>query len=412
MQEILQIANKIKQKGGNLYLVGGAVRDSFLNRPVKEEDYCVTGLSKQEFETLFPEAKLRGKMFPVYDIEKREFALARTERKSGIGHKEFEIRIGKEITIREDLARRDITINAIAQEVLTKEIIDPFYGTEDIKNRIIRKVGKSFAEDPLRVYRVARFAATLTFEVEPETIKEMKKLELELITLSKERVYVEFQKALKSNKPSIFFEVLRKANLLKVHFPEIQNLIGKIQPEKYHPEGDSYNHTMIAVDASTKLTDDLAIRFSCLVHDLGKGTTPVEILPHHYGHEERGEKLVTVLGNRIGVPKKWIKCGKIAAKEHMKAGRFEEMTPKKQVELIEKLAKSELGLEGMKIVVLCDKYRNGIYPDNIQFDQIGKRCIQEITGSMIKEKYQLKEGKKIKEKLQEERINWIKKYKE
>ena len=412
MQEILEIANKIKQKGGTLYLVGGAVRDILLNRVVKEEDYCVTGISKVEFEELFPQARLRGKSFPVYELEGREFALARTETKSGIGHKEFEIYTGKEITIEQDLARRDITINAIAQNILTNEIIDPFKGREDIKKRMIRKVGESFKEDPLRVYRVARFAATLEFEVEPETIQEMKKLKQELGTLSKERIEVEFRKALQSNKPARFFETLRKAELLQIHFKEIGDLIGKIQPEQYHPEGDSYQHTMIALDATTSLTDKLEIRFSCLVHDLGKGTTPMEILPHHYGHEERGEKLVSVLGNRIGVPKKWIKCGKIAAKEHMKAGRFEQLTPKKQVDLIEKLSKSELGLEGMKIVVMCDKYRNGVYPQNIEFDQIGKECLAQITGKKIKEKYQLEEGKRIKEKLHEERINWIKKYKE
>src|SRR5699024_10208661 len=139
-------------------------------------------------------------------------------------------------------------------------------------------------------------------------------------TLSKERVFTEFKKALEAKKPSIFFNVLRQANVLDVHFKEIYNLIGKEQPIQYHPQGDSYNHTMIVVDNSTKLTNDLEIKFACLVHDLGKGNTPENILPHHYGHDERGIKLVSELGKRIGIPNNWIKCGKLACKLHMKAG--------------------------------------------------------------------------------------------
>ena len=165
---------------------------------------------------------------------------------------------------------------------------------------------------------------------------------------------------------------------------------------------------MIVVDKSCELTKDLEIRFSSLVHDLGKGTTPLEILPHHYGHEDRGEKLVVEFGSRIGVPKSWIKCGKVSAKWHMKGGKFNEMTPKKQVEFIEKVGDTLLGLDGMKIVVMCDKYRNGKYPEDIVFDKIGKECIKEINGRYIMEKYDLKEGIRIKEKLHQERINYIK----
>ena len=170
----------------------------------------------------------------------------------------------------------------------------------------------------------------------------MEKLKEELSTLSKERIFIEFKKALASTKPSLFFEVLRKANILQVHFKEIADLIGKTQPEKYHPEGDSYEHTLIVVDNSAKMTNDLTIRFSCLVHDLGKGVTPKEILPHHYGHDEKGVELIAKLGKRIGIPKVWEKCGKTACKWHMKAGIFEQMQPKKQVELIENVAKSML----------------------------------------------------------------------
>lgn len=414
---MLEIAQKIKQAGGTLYLVGGAIRNHLLNMPITDEDYCVTGLTKEQFQKLFPEAKIQGKDFPVFILNHKEIALARKERKIGKGHKEFEFLTSPDITIEEDLARRDVTINSMAQDVSTGEIIDPFHGQEDIQKKILRKTTDAFAEDPLRVYRVARFMATLyqpaeQFTVEPGTLKAMEELKSELPTLSKERVFCEFRKALASQKPSIFFETLKQANVLEIHFPEIANLIGQTQPEKHHPEGDAYNHTMITVDNAAKLTNNLAIRFSCLVHDLGKGLTPKEILPHHYGHEEKGVKLVQSLGSRIGVPNSWIKCGKIATEWHMKGGIFGQMTAKKQVELIESVGKSMLGLEGLKIVVACDKSR---HQENLQdtfeqieFARLGAECLQQITGNKIQKQYPNLIGKQFGEKLHQERINWIK----
>ena len=316
--EIKEVARIILKNGGRLYLVGGAVRDSLLERPIYDEDYCVCGLTKDKFINLFPNAILRGKSFEVFDLNGKEFALARTEKKIGQGHREFEITTSKNITIEEDLARRDITINAIAKDILTGKTIDPFNGIEDIENKVIRAVGNSFSEDPLRVYRVARLASELDFEVEKETIKYMNILKDELYTLSKERIFVEFKKTLLSNKPSNFFNVLRKADVLDIHFKEIYDLIGSIQPEKYHPEGDSYNHTMIALDNSVDLTNDPMIRYATLVHDLGKGLTPKEMYPHHYGHDKIGVEPVRNLSNRIGVPTIWKKAGIISSKEHMK----------------------------------------------------------------------------------------------
>ena len=316
--EIEKIARVIEQNGGRLYLVGGALRDSLLNRPIYDEDYCVVGIEKDNFIKLFPEAILRGKAFEVFDLEGKEFALARTEKKIGKGHKNFEIKTGKNITIEEDLKRRDITINAIAKDVLTGEIIDPFNGIKDIENKVIRAIGDSFLEDPLRVYRVARFSSELQFEVEEKTLKYMNELRQELDTLSKERIFVEFRKALASARPSRFFNVLKEANVLDIHFKEIYDLIGSLQPLKYHPEGDSYNHTMIAVDNSVNLTNDLLIRYSCLVHDLGKGLTPKEEYPHHHGHAAKGVEPVRNLSNRIGVPTSWKKAGITSTKEHMR----------------------------------------------------------------------------------------------
>ncbi len=403
---IIEIAKKIENIGGKLYLVGGAIRDKYLKRKVTDEDYCVTGINQADFEKLFPKAIIRGKDFPVYDIQGKEIALAREERKLDKGHKSFIINTNKNITIEQDLARRDITINSIAQEVLTEKIIDPFNGIEDIKNKTIRKTTEAFREDPLRAYRVARFAATLEFKVEKNTIESMYELKEELNTLSGERVFDEFRKALLSNKPSIFFEVLKEANILDVHFREIYNLIGKTQPEKYHPEGDSFNHTMIVLDNSSKLTNNLEVKFSCLVHDLGKETTPKEILPHHYGHEERGIELVQSLGKRIKIPNNWIKCGKAACKFHMKGGIFEQMTTKKQVDFIENVSKTILGLEGMKIIVMCDKSRNGEFVE-VNFDKIGKEVLKKVTGKDIIKKYNITNGKEIKNRLRQERIKLL-----
>lgn len=406
--EIIEIANKIKEKGGSLYLVGGAVRDELLGREVHDEDYLVVGISQEEFEELFPNAYKRGKFFGVYDIEGKEFALARKERKEGTGHKGFEIIAGKEITLEEDLSRRDITINAIAKNVLTAKIEDPYNGIEDIRNKIIRATTKFFKEDPLRVYRVARFAASLDFKVEEKTLKMMKELRDELNSLSSERVFDEFRKALATNKPSIFFEILKKSNVLDIHFKEIYDLIGKTQPKQYHPEGDSYDHTMMVVDKSAELTDELSIRFSCLVHDLGKGITPKEMLPHHYGHDKNGVKLVEEFGKRLKIPNTWMKCGKVSAKEHMRGGIFNKMTPRKQVDFIERVSKSYLGLDGMKIVVLCDRWREE-KPTDIIFDEIGKECIKKIDGKYIKKKYDIKNMQEVGDMLRKERIEWIKK---
>lgn len=293
--------------------------------------------------------------------------------------------------------------------MLTSEIIDPFNGIKDIKDKIIRATTNAFKEDPLRVYRVARFASILEFEVEEKTLKLMNNIKSELETLSKERLFMEFKKALESNRPSIFFEVLKKAEVLDVHFKEIYALIGALQPEKYHPEGDAYNHTMFVVDYASKETKDLSIRFSALVHDLGKGVTPKEEYPHHYNHEVKGVKLVEDLGNKIGVPTLWIKCGKTSCREHMRGGIFYKMGPAKKIEFIERVSKSLLGLDGLQIVVKADKLstRNNA-KESILFATIGKECLKQINGEYIKETYNIKEGIQFKDKLHQERIKWIK----
>lgn len=412
--KIEEIATLIKQSGGNTYLVGGAVRDAILNKPIKDEDYCITGFTSEKFLQLFPNAKVRGKAFEVFDLEGKEFALARRETKIGKGHKEFVIETNEEITIEEDLKRRDITINSIAQDVLTKEIIDPFGGKEDLENKIIRATSSRFSEDPLRVYRVARIASSLNFIVSRKTLNMMNKLKDELLTLSKERVFAEFRKALETDKPSIFFKVLRDAEVLDVHFKEVYDLIGAIQPIKYHPEGDSYNHTMLALDNSAKLTKDVKVRFCTLVHDLGKGRTPKEMYPHHYNHEQRGQEPLRNLCKMLGTPNDWEKMGTTAVLEHMKGGIFPQMTIAKKVSFIEKIDKSSLGLKGLQIVVYSDRCRNAdsskeeIKDEKYDFYKIGNKMLKTIDGEYIKKKFNLKPGIEFGKKLHEERVKWLK----
>lgn len=406
--EIIEIANKIKKNGGCLFLVGGAVRDQLLNINSEDEDYCVTGISHEEFIKLFPNAIIKGKSFEVFEINKKEFALARTEEKIGKGHKQFNITTNKNITIVEDLQRRDITINSIAKNVLTEEIIDPFNGREDLQNKIIRATSPSFKEDPLRVYRAARFASRFNFKIEENTLKLMKELKNELNELSVERVFIELKKALQTNKPSIFFNYLKEANVLDVHFIELFRLIGATQPIEFHPEGDSFVHTMCALDMCASITKDEKVRFAVLVHDLGKGITPKEELPHHYNHDENGINEVIKMANRLKIPNDWCNYGTVAAKEHMKAGLFNKMTPSKKVTFIERNYKSSIGLEGLEIVVESDRNCRGLKNDHIKFANIGNKLMTKINGNYIKEKYNLEEGIKLKEKMHQERVNWLK----
>ena len=388
----------------------GAIRDKLLNKKVKDEDYCVVGITSEQFKNLFPESFPRGKSFEVFELNGKEFAMARTERKTGVGHKEFEITTNKNITIEQDLARRDITINSMAQDVLTGELIDPFNGKQDIKNGIIRATTEHFLEDPLRVYRVARFAAMRIFEVDKDPLKMMSNLKDELGTLSEERVFVEFSKALSANKPSTFFRILREANVLEVHFKEIYDLIGALQPPEHHPEGDSFNHTMMVLDKAAELTDDLEIRFSALVHDLGKGITPKEEYPHHYGHEIKGVDVVVKFGNRIKATTTWIEAGKVACRVHMWGGNFYKMKPSKKVEFIERVAKSSLGLHGLQIVVYADKLSSrNVDSGSIDFETIGRECLEAVNGEFIKNKYNIQEGIEFGNKLHQERIEWMKK---
>lgn len=409
MENIKNIANKINENGGRLYLVGGAVRDKLFNLEKNDEDYCVVGLDFRKFEELFPNAIKRGKSFFVYDIDGREFAMARSEYKIGKKHTDFKITSNSNITIEQDLVRRDITINSIAEDVLTGEIIDPFNGISDFKNGVIKATSSNFKDDPLRAYRAARFASKFNFDVDENTIKMISELKSDLKYLSPERVFEEFRKAINSDYPVNFFEVLKKANVLDVHFEELYKLIGAIQPIDHHPEGDAYNHTMLAFKMACSITKDEKIRFSALVHDLGKGLTPKEEYPHHYGHDIKGVDEVKKFGKRLRMPKSWIKCGVTSAVEHMKGGIFYRMTPNKQIEFIEKISKTVLGLRGLEIIVESDKNCRGLEKRKVEFADLGEDIINKIDGKYVMNLYpNLKPGLNLKERIHEERIKYLK----
>lgn len=405
--EVIEIAKKIEKNGGKLFLVGGAVRDKLLGKAPVDYDYCVCGISQDEFIKLFPEAKIQGKAFPVFVINGDEYALARKEYKIARGHKGFEMHTDKSITIQDDLKRRDITVNSIAMDVLTNEIIDPFNGEKDLKNKMIRATSVAFLEDPLRMYRVARFAAQLSenstdkiFKVEKSTLELMKQCKVELLSLSSERVFAEFEKALKTNHPSVFFNVLKEAEVLDVHFKEIYNLIGVEQPLKYHPEGDAYNHTMQVVDKLAQFTDDASIVFAGLVHDLGKALTPQNEWPHHIGHEENGIEPLRNFCKAIKVPTKWYKIGIIACKEHMKAGIYNKMTIKKKVDFLARNSKTLLGLKGLEMLANADNTSDEV----IMFAKVGEEMIKNIDAKEYPENMDFNI---LKEKVRLERIAWL-----
>lgn len=322
-----------------IYLVGGAIRDRLLGFPKHgADDHVVVGATEDEFLARFPGAQRVGKAFPVYLVEGAEYAFARRERKTAPGHRGFETVADPSVTLVEDLKRRDLAINAIAQDLGTRELIDPWGGRKDIERKVLRHISDAFVEDPLRLYRVARFAALLPdFTLEPATLELMKALVPELDTLSPERVWLECERALGARAPWRFFTILRDTGALKIHFPELHALVGLTPgPDYYHEgESDTFGHALQLLHRLP--TADPHLRFAALCHDLGKGLTDPAILPHHYGHDEAGVELVTALCDRLKVPNSYRLAGELAARYHMAAAKLPEMRAGKAVTLLKKL---------------------------------------------------------------------------
>ncbi|MEY6432622.1 multifunctional CCA addition/repair protein [Thioalkalicoccus limnaeus] len=321
------------------YLVGGAVRDRLLGRPVTERDYVVVGATPDQLTALgFQQV---GRDFPVFlhPETKDEYALARTERKIGPGYHGFVVHAAPDVTLEQDLARRDLTINALAEDEQGR-LIDPHGGQADLAARILRHVSPAFAEDPLRILRVARFAArfaSLGFQVADESMDLMRDMVAagEVEALVPERVWQELAKALGEPRPSVFFTTLRACGALARLWPEIDRLFGVPQPAKWHPEIDTGLHTMMVVDQAARLSDDIGVRFAALTHDLGKGSTPAEMLPSHHGHEARSHALVWALCERFRVPHRIRDLALITARLHGKVHKLDELRPATVVDLLE-----------------------------------------------------------------------------
>lgn len=325
--------------GLEVYLVGGAVRDKLLDRPVKERDWVVVGSNVQEM--LKRGFRQVGKDFPVFLHPKthEEYALARTERKTAAGYHGFEVNASEEVTLEEDLLRRDLTINTLAQPA-DGEVIDFHNGLADLKNRILRHVSPAFAEDPVRILRIARFAArynTYGFTVAEETYELMCEMvdSGEVDSLVPERVWQELAKALGEPTPRVFFEVLKNCGALAKIFPEIDRLFGVPQTEKHHPEIDTGIHTMMVLEQACLLSESIDVRFAALVHDLGKGTTPSNVLPRHIGHEDRSVRLTRELSERIRVPKSVRDLGLLAAQYHTHIHRAQELRSETVLKVLE-----------------------------------------------------------------------------
>ncbi len=345
------------------YLVGGAVRDELLGFPFHEKDWVVVGATTEEM--LAKGYQQVGKDFPVFlhPETRDEYALARTERKTAPGYKGFEVHASPEVTLEEDLERRDLTINAIAKDE-DGNIIDPFNGLQDMHDKILRHVSPAFAEDPVRILRVARFAARylhLGFIVAEETMQLMKNMIAagEVDALVPERVWQEMEKALAERSPSRFIEVLRDCGALKVILPELYRLFGVPQPAEHHPEIDTGVHTLMVLQQACKLSNATDVRFAALMHDLGKGTTPEEEWPSHIGHEARSAKLVLEVCQRLRIPNNYRDLAERTARFHLHYHRAFELKATSVVDVLEKVDAFRRPERFEKFLLACEADAHG-----------------------------------------------------
>ena len=314
-----------------VYLVGGAVRDEQLGLPVKEQDWCVVGTTPDEL--LSEGYRQIGKNFPVFlhPETNEEYALARAERKTAAGYHGFKFHTSPDVTLEEDLSRRDLTINAIAKDA-NGNLIDPFNGMADLQHRILRHVSNAFSEDPVRILRAAKFSARfadLGFVLAGETLELMSKMvcDGEADALQADRIWQETEAALAGLNPHLYFQALRHCGALAIIFPEIDALFGVPQPPKWHPEIDCGLHTLMTLEQSAKLSEDCGVRFAALVHDLGKATTAVKALPSHIGHERRSVKLIKDMSKRLPVPRNCRELAVLVAEYHAHCHRAFELRP-------------------------------------------------------------------------------------
>lgn len=386
----IELIRWTKEHHGEIYLVGGAVRDQILGKMPSDKDYVITGISLDDIT--FP--KIAGRDFPVFlvnlDGAMVEVALARSEKKVGVGYSGFEFYTDPTITIEQDLLRRDLTINAMAINLDTKEFIDPYGGVRDLRDCLLRHTSEAFADDPLRIYRISRFASKFGYRIHPDTRKLMLKLKPELVALTPERVALEFTKALVEQYPDKFFRELD--GLLDVHFPEIEAL--KV-PDKH--DGTAFEHTMACLYRGNGLRE----RFALLVHDLGKGLS--ENPPVHNGHDKY-ERLVVALGDRLRLPKRLVKFGCLIMRNHMKLKKLHEIRTGKLFRLVDPTIFKQLRLSYLES---GDRYDRKLY---LQHVTLAKRILQikkQVTGQVLLDRG-IQQDYLFGEKLLQERIKIFK----
>ena len=325
-----------------VYKVGGAVRDQLLGLPVNDTDWVVVGATPEQMTArgFVPV----GRDFPVFLHPRthEEYALARTERKNGLGYRGFVVHTAADVTLEEDLARRDLTINAIAGPAdwsKPSDLFDPYNGQQDLRDKVLRHVTDAFREDPVRILRLARFAARFTdFSVAPETLALMREMVAagEVDALVPERIWQEISRGLQEAEPSRMFNLLRDCGALERLLPELNRLWGVPQRAEYHPEVDTGVHAMMVLDMSARLQTSLAVRFACLCHDFGKGTTPADVLPRHIDHERRSVDLLLDVCERWRVPNDCKELAEVVAREHGNIHRSSELNPSAVLRLLER----------------------------------------------------------------------------
>ncbi|MCR9192930.1 MAG: multifunctional CCA addition/repair protein [Gammaproteobacteria bacterium] len=346
-----------------IYLVGGAVRDQLLGLPIKERDWVVVG---SDVTTLLSEGYQQvGRDFPVFlhPDTREEYALARTEKKRGVGYHGFECDTSTHVTLEEDLARRDLTVNAIAQDD-AGQLIDPYHGQRDIERKVLRHVSDAFVEDPVRVLRVARFMARfqrLGFTVAPETRILMQDMVRsgELTHLVAERVWQEWQQSLSEDNPESFITTLRECGALRVVLPEVDALFGAPNSRQYHPEVDSGIHTLMVLQVAVSLSSDPVVRFAAVLHDLGKACTPMQTWPGQHDHDALGIPVVQDLCQRLAIPKRYQKLAMIAAQWHLYIHRVSELSAEKIVDVLERCQAFRNADLFEQLLVVCEADSRG-----------------------------------------------------
>jgi tRNA nucleotidyltransferase (CCA-adding enzyme) len=401
-----------------VYEVGGAVRDALLGLPVKDRDWVVVGTSAEELTALG--FRPVGKDFPVFlhPQSGEEYALARTERKVAPGYAGFTFDTAPSVTLEQDLERRDLTINAIARTP-DGTLVDPWGGRRDLEARVLRHVSQAFSEDPLRVLRVARFAArfkSLGFAIAPETNDLMAAIVTsgEMEALRPERVWQETVKALREDRPEIYFEVLRGCGALARIFPEIDALWGIPQPERWHPEIDTGVHVMMALNLAARLSPSETVRFAVLTHDLGKATTPKLLLPGHHGHERRSEQLLEALCDRFPVPNRFRELAKHVAQQHGTVHRAAELKAQTILKLIMEVDGLRQPDRFEEFLLACEadaRGRKGLeerpYPQAERF-RTALRAARGIDAGKIRAERPERQGEALGKALHDERLAAIK----